>query len=66
MKAVIMAARWALIAARPDEGVADEQGGGAEAVEQGVERGQKGVLRAGGRGGMNVDQPEEKEPWLRR
>ena len=43
-----------------DEGVADEQGGGAEAVEQGIECGQKGVLGAGRCSGMNVDEPEEK------
>ena len=26
-----------------------------------VERGQKRKLRAGGRGGMNIDEPEEKQ-----
>ena len=41
---------------------AHEQGDGAEAVEQGVEVGQKGVvLRGGVGGGMDVDEPEEEE-----
>ena len=45
-----------------DEGEADEQGDGAEAVQDGVERRQKGELRAGCvRGGVHVNQPEEKE-----
>ena len=44
-----------------DEGVTDEQGGGAKAVEYSVERGKKSVF-AGGRGsGMNIDEPEEKQ-----
>ncbi len=47
--------------ARPDEGVADEQGSGRQAVEDCVQRGQKSVLRAGSRGGMNVDEPEQKQ-----
>jgi hypothetical protein len=44
-----------------DEGVADEERDGGEAVEDGVERGEKGRMGAGGRGGMNIDKPEEKE-----
>ena len=32
-----------------------------QAVEQGVERGQKSELRAGGRGGVNVNEPEQEE-----
>ena len=44
-----------------DEGVADEEGDGAEAVERGVEGGKKCVAEAGCvGGGMEVDQPEEK------
>ena len=46
---------------RANEGVADEQRRGGEAVEDGVERGQKRELRAGGSGGMNIDEPEEKD-----
>ena len=48
-------------AARADERIADEQRRGGKAVEDRIERGQKGVLRAGCRGGMNVDQPEQKQ-----
>jgi hypothetical protein len=48
-------------AARPDESVADQQGGGAEPVEQGIERGQKGVFAAGSGGGVDVNQPEKKD-----
>ena len=50
-----------LDAVRADEGVADEQSRGGEAVEDRVDGGQEGVLRASGRGGMNIDEPEEKE-----
>ena len=46
---------------RADEGVADQERSGGEAVEDCVHGGQEGVLRAGGRGGMNIDEPEKKE-----
>jgi len=48
-----------------DEGVADEQRRGGEAVEDGVEGGQKGILGAQGRGGMNINKPEEKQRCCR-
>lgn len=49
-------------APRPDERETDEQGAGAQAIQQGVEGGQKGELLAGGvRRGVNVDQPEKKQ-----
>ena len=46
---------------RADEGEADEERGGGEAVEDGVHGGEECVLRAGGRGGMYIDEPEEEE-----
>jgi hypothetical protein len=44
-----------------DERVTDKQCGGAEAVEQGIQGGQKGEAGAGGvRSGMDVNEPEKK------
>ena len=49
-----------------DKGKADEQSRGAEAVEQGIERGQKSKTRAGSVcGRMHINQPKEKQRGCR-